>query len=186
MARIGGSRINDAWWVLWLLAALALLMLIHVSASLAGEQRAVRLDRVGRDLAAVRVQLAELPDRFIETAIGTLSFNAELGNGDGAHRWRTAMAMAESAERGAKHVRRALELGGASEPADLALLLSVQLSNVQRAIASWREASSLEEADAALERARDSLDRADEVFALLGANVEARRPRAPAPATAGS
>lgn len=180
MARIGGSRISDAGRVLWLLGALALMMLVQVSAGLADQRLAVPLERVGRDLAAVRVQLDELPDRFIETAIGTLSFNAELGNGDGAHRWRMAIAMAESAQRGAKQLRRLLQTQAASEPADLALLLSVQLSNVRRAIVAWREAPTLDEAEAALARARESLARAREVLALLEANAAVPPERRPA------
>lgn len=167
MARIGGSRILDTGRVLWLLIALSLIMLMQVSASLAAGPTGSALHRVGRDLAAIRVQLGELPDRFIETALGSLSFNAELGNGDSEHRWRMTVAMTESAQRAAHEVRRGLTIEGAQEPADLALLLSVQLSNVQRSIASWRDADTLEEAEAALDRARESLGRADDVFALL-------------------
>jgi hypothetical protein len=153
---------------LWLLAALAVVLLVQISATLAAGPPAAPRLRLERDLAAVRVQLDALPARFIETAIGELSFNTAIGNGDPQNRWQTALAMTHSAERAAADLRHALQAAGADESADLALLIGVQLSNVQRAVAAWRAAGTAAEAEAAVLRAREALDRADGVLLTLG------------------
>lgn len=168
MFRLGRIRISDTGRALTLLAALALILLVHVSATLAAGPLAgpPRL-RLERDLAALRVQLDTLPERFIETALGELSFNTAIGNGDPEHRWQTLIAMTHSAQRGAGDLRQSFRQAGAGERADLALLIGVQLSNVQQAVSTWRQAESASGAKAAVQRALEALDRADAVLATL-------------------
>lgn len=174
MLRFGRTRIFHSGRVLSLLAALAVVLLLQVSVSLAANPVEAPRLRLERDLAAVRVQLDALPSRFIETAIGELSFNTAIGNGDPEHRWQTAVAMTLSAQRGAAELRQALLAAGAGESADLALLIGVQLSNVQRAVVAWRKAGTAADAEAAVFRAREALDRANAVLVTLGTEDEAQ------------
>lgn len=180
MLRLGRIRLALTGWALSLLATITVILLVPVSAPIAADALADPQLKLERDLAAVRVQLDALPARFLETAIGELSFNAAIGNGDPEHRWQTLLAMAHSAQRGAADLRQSLLTAGAAQSADLALLVGVQLSNVQRAVAAWRTADGSADAEAAVLRAREALDRADAVLVTLGLQGDGRREITPA------
>jgi hypothetical protein len=180
MLRLGRIRLSHTGRVLSLLVALTVVLLAHVSATLAADPLTDPKLKLERDLAAVRVQLDALPARFIETAIGELSFNTAIGNGDPEHHWQTVLAMTHAAQREAAGLRQALLTAAANESADLALLIGVQLSNIERAIAAWRVADASADAEAAILRAREALDRANAVLVTLGLQGGGHRESTPA------
>lgn len=88
----------------WLLAALAVVMLAGVSTTIANAASAPSLvDGLQRDLGAVRAQLEGLdPDpgaSSSEAGQETIAFNADLGDGGTAFRYRSMATILRSANR---------------------------------------------------------------------------------------
>lgn len=123
----------------WLLAALAVVMLVGVSTTIANAASAPGLvDGLRRDLGAIRAQLERIDPEpgpaAREAGRQTIAFNADLGDGGPAFRHRSMATILRSANRRLTSLIAGYRKAGDERRAELAQKAQLDLQELYRAI----------------------------------------------------
>jgi hypothetical protein len=115
----------------WLLAALAVVLLVSVSTTMANTASALAsIDGLRRDLSAVRAQLERADP--LEAGQQTVAFNADLGDGGTAFRHRSMATILRSASRRLENLVAGYRRAGDAQRAAVAQLAQLELQELDR------------------------------------------------------
>jgi hypothetical protein len=149
----------------WLLAALAVALLVSVSTTLANTVSAlVLLEGLQRDLGAVSAQLERADHDALEAGQQSVTFNADLGDGGTAFRHRSMATILRSANRRLERLAAGYRRAGDAQRAATAQRAQLELQElVQRLhyLGNMKDMSSIvwaqkrQEAEALLDELQD-------------------------------
>jgi hypothetical protein len=151
----------------WLLAALAVVLLVSVSTTMANTASALALvDGLRRDLGAVRAQLERADPDPLGAGQRTVSFNADLGDGGSAFRHRSMATILRSAGRRLENLLAGYRRAGDAQRAAVAEVAQQELQELDRRLqylSNAKDATSITwarnrlEAEALLDELRDKV-----------------------------
>lgn len=117
----------------WLLAALAVVLLVSVSTTMANTASALALvDGLRRDLSAVRAQLERAVPDPLDTGQQTVAFNADLGDGGTAFRHRSMATILRSANRRLENLVAGYRRAGDTQRGAIAQMAQLELQELDR------------------------------------------------------
>jgi hypothetical protein len=126
-------RHSDHDRAFWLLAALAVVLLVSVSTTMANTASALALvDGLRRDLSAVRAQLERADPDPLEAGQQTVAFNADLGDGGTAFRHRSMATILRSANRRLENLVAGYRRAGDAQRAAVAQVAQLELQELDR------------------------------------------------------
>jgi type II secretory pathway component PulJ len=117
----------------WLLAALAVALLVSVSTTMASTASALALvEGLQRDLSAVRAQLERADPGALGVGQQSVAFNADLGDGGTAFRHRSMATILRSANRRLENLVTGYRRAGDARRAAMAETAQLELQELDR------------------------------------------------------
>jgi hypothetical protein len=152
----------------WLLVALAIMLLVCVSITVAQAASPLRLaSTLQRDIGALRVQLEQIDPSRSEGERSSVAFNADLGDGSPAFQRQTMVTVAHAANRRLERLITAYRELGDDERRRSAETLSADMYEVTERVDRLAHATAPATVAALRGEVETALDRLDRGLALL-------------------
>jgi hypothetical protein len=170
-------RVSEHQRPFWLLVALAILLLVWVSITVAEAASPIRLaGTLQRDLAALRVQLEPIDESLGAGERRTVAFNADLGDGSPAFRRQSMVTMARAAGRRLEQLVAASRAARDDERRRVAESLSLGMVDLTGRVDRLAGATNPATVVALRGEAEAALDRLEHSLALLSSSQAATLP----------
>jgi len=161
----------------WLLVALAIMLLVCVSITVAEAASPIRLaGTLQRDLAALRAQLEQIEPWSSAGERRTVAFNADLGDGSAAFRRQSMVTIVRAAGRRLERLIAAYEDGRDDERRRVAETLSLGMVDLSGRVDRLAGATSPASVVALRGEAEAALDRLERSLARLSSGQTATLP----------
>lgn len=163
----------------WLTVALAVMLLVSVSITMAHAANPTRLAAdLKRDLSALRVQLELIDPLERDPARETIAFNADLGDGGAAFRRQSMVTVVAAASRRLERLIERYRQDGRDDRARTAATLRLEMYELREQVDRLARATEPAEAVESRNRVEAVLDRSERGLDML--LVEPPTPSAPA------
>ena len=177
MFRIGPPRVSEHQRPFWLLVALAIMLLVSISVTVAHAASPSRLaGTLQRDLTALRAQLEQIDPWHAESERRTVAFNADLGDGSPAFRRESMVTVVRGAGRRVERLIAAYHQVQDEERRRLAETLRLGMYDLSEQVDRLGRAATPATIVAQRGEVAAALDRLERSLALLGEGRPATLP----------